>query len=147
MGYVYKYVNKINGKWYIGSHNGNDKYYRTGGKAMKLAIKKYGHDNFDRYIIYRGDDYTLVEELSLKSHDAANDPMSYNLSNLAKGTCSRPDLARMNVERGHSCEINGVKYSSKVEAAIALGCSKSRISEILKSGADTWVRQRKKRKK
>ncbi len=81
-GFVYKWTNNINGKWYIGSHKGIPcDGYTAGGKLIKQAFKKYGMDNFTRYIIHEGDDYRLVEELSLISHDAANDPTSYNLKN------------------------------------------------------------------
>ena len=85
-GFVYKWVNNLNGKWYIGSHKGSvDDGYTASGNAINSAFDKYGIENFTRYIIYEGDDYRLVEELSLESHDAANDPMSYNLKNKAIG--------------------------------------------------------------
>lgn len=51
--FVYKTVNKINGKIYIGVHS-TDKLedcYLGSGDAIKAAIKKYGKENFYREII------------------------------------------------------------------------------------------------
>ena len=51
-GFVYKWTNKVNRKWYIGSHKGypEDKY-TAGGKLIKEAFKKYGIENFEREIL------------------------------------------------------------------------------------------------
>ncbi|QLF86952.1 GIY-YIG homing endonuclease [Staphylococcus phage vB_SepM_BE05] len=52
-GYVYKTTNLINGKNYIGQHkfNGFDTVYKGSGKKLKLAINKYGRDNFKTIIL------------------------------------------------------------------------------------------------
>lgn len=50
---VYKTTNLISGKFYIGSHlcySLNDGYLGS-GKVLKLAIKKYGRENFKREIV------------------------------------------------------------------------------------------------
>lgn len=52
---VYKTTNLLNGKFYIGSHqtfNLQDGYYGS-GKVLRLAIKKYGKDNFLNEVICR----------------------------------------------------------------------------------------------
>jgi group I intron endonuclease len=50
---VYKTTNKINGKFYVGSHQTTEieDGYLGSGKVLKLAIKKYGRVNFQRDII------------------------------------------------------------------------------------------------
>ena len=86
--YVYKIINKINGKWYIGSHDGSNKNYMGSGLILKLAIKKYKIENFEKIILYKDDSVDLIrecEELILNMLDAANDQMSYNLKNQAWG--------------------------------------------------------------
>ena len=87
-GYVYKITNEINGKWYIGSHNGNDPRYYSSGLLVKYAIEKHGKENLSREIIMFTDNYREEEEKLLMELDAANDPMSYNLHN--GGTGGRP---------------------------------------------------------
>lgn len=52
--HIYLITNLLNGKSYVGQHNGQHKYYFTGGTIVKKAIKKYGRDNFTRVIIEEG---------------------------------------------------------------------------------------------
>jgi hypothetical protein len=57
---VYLTTNIINKKFYVGVHstyNKNDKYLGSGDK-LKLAIKKYGRENFTRTILH----YCLTAE-------------------------------------------------------------------------------------
>lgn len=50
---VYKTTNKQNGKIYVGSHRTDnlDDGYLGSGKLLKLALKKYGPENFDRVVL------------------------------------------------------------------------------------------------
>lgn len=85
MGYVYKFTNRINNKWYIGSHNGTNENYQGSGTVFKLAKEKYGIDNFTKEILYFGEDYRNQEKLILIECNAKDDPLSYNLKNEAIG--------------------------------------------------------------
>ena len=54
-GYVYLIVNKINGKTYVGQRKtikkcSSDRYMGS-GKHLKLAQKKYGIENFEKFLI------------------------------------------------------------------------------------------------
>ena len=51
--YVYKVVNLLNGKIYVGKHSSKSlsDLYMGSGIAIKRAIKKYGKDNFEKSIL------------------------------------------------------------------------------------------------
>lgn len=92
-GFVYKWTNTINGKWYIGSHKGTtDDGYRHSSKVVKAAEKKYGREYFIREILFEGDYEKdqireIVEARFLQEQDAANDPMAYNQTNITGINC------------------------------------------------------------
>lgn len=80
---IYKTINKINGKYYLGKHetvDPNDSYYGS-GKAIEEAINKYGKENFYKEIlfIFQTPDAMNQKEIELVTKDIVNDPMSYNL--------------------------------------------------------------------
>jgi group I intron endonuclease len=61
---IYKFVNKINGKVYIGSTNNFERRCKrhlndskTLNRPLYKAIRKYGWDNFVKEIIYQSKDY------------------------------------------------------------------------------------------
>ena len=67
--FVYKTINKLNGKEYIGVHSTyhiNDGYLGS-GTILKKAIRKYGRKNFERIIInqfkYREEAFQKEKEL------------------------------------------------------------------------------------
>ena len=85
-GFVYKWINTKNNKWYIGSHAGTvDDGYIASGVLIKKALKKYGLESFTRDILYQGTEFRKYEEKVLIETDAANDPLSYNLKNRSIG--------------------------------------------------------------
>lgn len=71
-GFVYLWENKINGMMYIGSHKGNiDDGYVGSGVFFKRAYNK-NPKNFQRTILYIGNDFIKVENDILKKYDLAN---------------------------------------------------------------------------
>jgi hypothetical protein len=80
---IYKVINKINNKWYIGKDAANRPYYYGSGIAIKNAIKKYGKENFEKIILETCSDKAHLierEKAWIAESDAVNDPMSYNLA-------------------------------------------------------------------
>jgi hypothetical protein len=85
--YTYKITNLINGKYYYGkrSFNGDDELndsYLGSGNLIKLAIKKYGKENFKKEIINK---YPTQHELNeaeekLIDEHIVKDKMSYNIA-------------------------------------------------------------------
>lgn len=87
---LYKTVNKLNDRYYIGAHatyNLEDDYLGS-GKALKLAIKKYGKENFIRttlkFCLSRED--MFKEEENFLTEEVYNNPVCYNLRSGGLGT-------------------------------------------------------------
>jgi hypothetical protein len=80
--YIYKIINKINGRWYIGKTNGKDPNYMGSGKILKQAYEKYGKDNFEKIILENCSSEKELNEKEIywiERSAAITDPMSYNL--------------------------------------------------------------------
>lgn len=80
---VYKTECLVTGKYYIGVHSTDnlDDGYLGSGKLLKLAINKYGVENFQKTILAMFDERNeaLVYEKSLVNVEALDDIMCYNL--------------------------------------------------------------------
>jgi len=79
---IYRTVNKINGKSYIGIDSKNRSNYFGSGVAMKNALKKYGKDNFTKEIIQtcKTADELSIAEIKWIAFEKANNPNGiYNL--------------------------------------------------------------------
>lgn len=85
-GFVYKWTDNSNGKYYIGSHQGfpEDSNYIGSGIVFSRAYKKRPKA-FNREILHLGFDYRQYEDYILNKLDAANDDDSYNLKNASIG--------------------------------------------------------------
>lgn len=91
IGFVYVWTNLINGKRYVGSHEGTESDgYVGSGKYFNNAVNKYGIENFQREII-ESSDYSTRKELFgreqywLDKFNAAKDLMWYNIAEFAGG--------------------------------------------------------------
>lgn len=79
---VYKTTNTINGKFYIGVHNGKDPNYLGSGKYLNDAIAHYGRDSFERTTLYEVDtlEEALVIEAEIVNKDFLLREDTYNLT-------------------------------------------------------------------
>jgi group I intron endonuclease len=82
MNFVYLTTNLVNGKQYVGSHEGNlNDSYLGSGKILRMAIKKYGIENFQREVIVKCDPSInlILEEKYIKEYNTLQ-PNGYNIS-------------------------------------------------------------------
>lgn len=89
--YLYKTINLINGKIYLGMHSADEaesfNLYKGSGKFIKLAFKKYGKENFSKEIIsYHNSRKELEEaEKTLITEDIVKDRNYYNAKKGGEG--------------------------------------------------------------
>ena len=119
MGYIYKITNKLNGKYYIGSSkhspNKNWSYYGS-GRAINIAINKYGKHNFVKEILIESnEDIKQIEKDLLTKFNAKNDKMSYNMTNDALGSTHHSTKGR----KTKSEKLTGRKLSKKTKEKIS----------------------------
>lgn len=82
---VYKTINLVNDKFYIGKHQTEDPYdaYLGSGKLLSHAIKKYGIENFKKEVLFVFDS---EEEMNLKEKELVTEEF-----------CLREDVYNLNV--------------------------------------------------
>ena len=85
VGYIYDSINNINDKHYIGSHKFNkyDSSYYGSGKLLKLAINKYGIENFNNKpleVIYSTKQDLMNKETDYIQRYINSDKICYNIS-------------------------------------------------------------------
>ena len=80
---IYKIVNQIDGKFYIGSHKTKDlnDNYMGSGKYLKRAIEKYGLDKFTKEIlfVYDNPEQMYAKEAEIVNEDFLVTENTYNL--------------------------------------------------------------------
>lgn len=121
-GFVYRWYDASNGKFYIGSHKGtpNDGYL-GGGVLFRRAYAKRP-ESFSREIIYTGVHYREYEQTILDYEDAANNPMFYNLVNHAwggspKGMPKKPST-RLKMSEASKGKKKSVKHRENVSKSL-----------------------------
>lgn len=85
-GYIYKTVNKVNGKIYIGQRK-SDKFlgnaYMGSGKALKRSVAKYGKENFEVSLLtwcVSRQDADEMEKYYISLYNSTNTDKGYNIS-------------------------------------------------------------------
>ena len=130
MGYIYKILNKVNGKCYIGSSiktpKDNWSYYGS-GKLIKQAIEKYGKENFTKEILVESEgDIKMLEKQYLDEINAQQNPLYYNMTNDAVGSSFHNKEGR----KSKSEKLTGRKLSKETREKI----SKNKTGVRFKNG-------------
>ena len=84
IGFIYKTTCLVNGKIYIGKHEGseNDNYLGS-GEIFSLALRKYGKENFKREILRRCEtlhELRIWEYVYIKKYHSQNREIGYNIA-------------------------------------------------------------------
>ena len=81
---IYKIINSVNSKIYVGKNRTSDPNYMGSGVVLKHAIKKYGIENFSKEILEDNiEDLNLLNELEIYwigKLDSTNPLIGYNIT-------------------------------------------------------------------
>ena len=85
VGYIYMTTNLINGKIYIGQHQGRkfDPRYLGSGKLLIKSINRYDKNNFIVEVLHKCDSFSMLNQKEIyyiKKYDSTNPDIGYNIS-------------------------------------------------------------------
>ena len=84
IGFIYKTTCLVNGKIYIGKHEGSESdNYLGSGKVFEFALKKYGKENFKREILRRCEtlhELRIWEHVYIKKYHSQDPNIGYNIA-------------------------------------------------------------------
>ncbi|MFA5727548.1 MAG: hypothetical protein WC886_07905 [Saccharofermentanaceae bacterium] len=139
---VYKTINNINGKEYIGIHttnNINDGYLGS-GTEFKKAVREYGRENFRRIIIAEYDSRinALKKEKELVTGDYVKNEISYNL---CKGGNGNPNDSYFDFSISENYQVP--KYCNDFESLMEFYVDEIKLAGFKDSiqteiNADLW---------
>ena len=127
---IYKTVNLLNNKFYIGKDVKNNPNYLGSGLKLKRAIKKYGIENFKKEIIECCDTRKKLNEREIfwiEKLNSQNPKIGYNISNGGDG--GSPMLGKKHSEETK----NKISKSNKGKIVIISEETKKKISKKLKN--------------
>ena len=139
---VYKTINLINQKYYIGKHSSEDPNdnYLGSGIALQRAIKKHGAENFKKEVLYLYENemqaYNKEREI-LEELGGIKDPLCYNLCygglGFWKGAKHSMET-RNKISEGNKGKIRTdeakLKYSAAKKGIPKSEVHKQRLSEL-----------------
>ena len=126
--FIYKITNLLNGKIYIGVHNGNKPNYMGSGTALIKDIKKFGVENFKRRILKRFSRKKQAYDYEKKKVDKKFVEREDTYNRMTGGGGYRP--CEIN---GLECEVDGIKYACGSDAALFLGINRNVLYDRLQS--------------
>lgn len=101
MAYIYKITNLINGKIYVGKSERESNFYRKNyygsGVVIRLAIKKYGKENFKKEFLEENVELAKLDEREqfwIAELDAMNESIGYNRAYGGEGGCTKEAAAK-----------------------------------------------------
>lgn len=141
---IYKTVNLINGKYYIGKHvteNLNDAYLGS-GLLLREAIKKHGLENFRKeYLVY----CNSLEELNdtekrIVNADVVKDSKSYNIATGGQGG-NLGGVVNEKIGQSMSCVLKGRPKTTDHILSISKARKGQRVSEETKAAIGKTIKK------
>ena len=130
MNVVYKIINTVNSKVYIGVHQTQDinDSYMGSGVVIRKAIKKYGEQNFKKLILFTygsGDDEldrinAFSKERELVSEAFVNSKRTYNLTIGGRGCSNHSKETIEKISKGVSIARFGTVHSDETKQKISV---------------------------
>ena len=132
---IYKTTNLINQKFYVGKDTHNNPNYYGSGKRLKLAIKKYGIDNFKKEIIEICNNLEQLndrERFWIKELNAINEGYNISLGGDGGDTISN-NPRKKEIAKIHSQKMKLQSYNKK---------KGTKIPKLKKRDDPNWVNPR-----
>jgi hypothetical protein len=111
--YVYKTINLITNKVYIGAHSSDelDDGYLGSGKALKDAIQKHGKDNFQRVILemFETREQAFRREAEIVTEEFIKEDTNYNMCPGGLGSTVKTEEFKQQV----SNKLKGRKFTEE----------------------------------
>ena len=136
--YLYKITNKINHRFYIGAHSTKDLNdgYMGSGKSLKLAIQKYGIENFSKEIIevFHSAKEMYAREECVVNNLLVENKKSYNMKIGGKGgwESHRQETKKILSEKRKSFYENGGEHPKGMLGKKHKEETKKHVSEVMK---------------
>jgi group I intron endonuclease len=133
---IYKTTNLINQKFYVGKDTHNNPNYYGSGKRLKLAIQKYGIENFKKEIIEICDSMEKLNERErfwIKELNAINE--GYNISLGGDGGDT--------ISNNPNKKLIGKRHSEKMkDPFVNKNKAKGRVVRLKKKDDPNWINPR-----
>ena len=124
---IYKTINLINGKFYVGKDRTNNPNYIGSGLLLKQAIKKYGRENFIKEILESCADEKMLnisEQYWIKKLDSQNREIGYNIADGGTGGdtfSNNPNKEEWRIKNGKATLGKKKPHSDEAKKNIAAG--------------------------
>lgn len=136
---IYKIVNTINDKYYIGKHKTQDLHddYLGSGKLIRSAINKYGRDKFTKTILElcNSEEHMNERERAILTLEHVNNPNCYNCRVGGEGGWGH----WLNSEEAHQSRLKGGRNSGVRERNLAL--TEEQCVARYEKGLKKWIEE------